>query len=141
MNPVEPSNGFAYFGDGPAKTKPKSELDMSTFLRLMVTQLANQNPLEPMKDADFYAQLAQLGQVQGIDKLQKSMDTMQSAGLIGKTVTAVRPMTDGSDGFNSLVTGEVVKVTIRDGNRILGVREADGGIVDIRIENVREVRS
>jgi flagellar basal-body rod modification protein FlgD len=102
--------------------------------------LANQNPLEPMNDRDFFAQMAQLGQVEGMDGLQSSLDTLNGASMIGKTVTAVRPMTDAnSGGVNSLVTGTVARITMRDGKQILGVKEADGGIVEVQIGGVREI--
>ena len=137
MNPIAAT--FNANGNASSTTRSKSQLDMETFLRLLSVQLANQNPLEPMSDGDFYSQLAQLGQVQGIDKLNASSEITQSAALMGRTVTAVRPMTDGSDGANLLITGEVVRIQIKDGERILGVREANGGIVDIRPENIQEI--
>lgn len=122
-----------------ATTQTKSQLDMQTFLKLLTVQLANQNPLEPMGDRDFFAQLAQLGQVQGIDKLQASMDMSQAASLIGKKVTAVRPMTESGLTDNTLVTGVVTRVSIVNGERIIGVKEANGGIVDVKISNIQEV--
>jgi len=137
MNPVDPVDGFRFYGDKPVPKK--SELDMETFMRLLTVQLANQNPLEPMNDRDFFAQMAQLGQVQGLDKLQMSMDMTQATSLIGKEVAAVRPMTEGTDGFNSLVIGKVDRITVRDGKTILGLREEGGGIVEVQLGNIREI--
>lgn len=118
--------------------KAKNGLDMGAFLRLMTVQLANQNPLEPMKDADFYAQVAQLGQVQGLSNLQNSMEMSQAAGMIGAKVTAVRTLTE--NGENSLVTGVVQKVTIRDGERIITLKDTpNGGLVDVKLGNIREI--
>lgn len=138
MSSVIPVSGADYFGLNGAK-KAKSDLDMETFLNLLVVQLANQNPLEPMNDRDFFAQMAQLGQVQGLDKMQDSMEISQAATLMGKSVTAVRPMTDNENGQASLVTGKVVRMQIVDGERILGLKEANGGIVDVKMENIREI--
>lgn len=138
MSSVTPVSGADYFGLNGAK-KAKSDLDMETFLNLLVVQLANQNPLEPMNDRDFFAQMAQLGQVQGMDKMQDSMEVSQAATLMGKTVTAVRPMTDNENGQAALVTGKVVRMQIVDGERILGLKEANGGIVDVKMENIREI--
>ena len=133
---LEPYDGALYFGARPAKEK--SKLDMETFIRLLSVQLSHQNPLEPMNDRDFFAQMAQLGQVQGLDKVQGSLEMSQAAGMIGKKVTAVRTLTD--NGENSLVTGVVEKVTMRDGDRILTIRDsANGVLVDVRIGNVREI--
>lgn len=128
-----------YFGTRPAESKGK--LDMNAFMRLLTVQLANQNPLEPMNDRDFFAQMAQLGQVEGSDKMQKQLDMMQATNMMGKTVDALRPMTDAnSGGVNDIVTGEVVRMTVKNGERLLGIKEANGGVVEVRMENIREIR-
>ena len=137
MNPVTPTDGFQYFGMKPAAPKP--ELNMETFMKLLTVQLINQNPLEPMNDRDFFAQMAQLGQVEGLDNVQSSIDMSQAASLIGKTVTAVRPFTDTGQQFDSLVTGRVEQVTIKNGERILGIRDTDGGIVEVKLSSIQQI--
>jgi len=139
MEPVSPVNGSQYFGLTAAP--PKSALDMNTFMRLLSTQLANQNPLEPMNDRDFFAQMAQLGQVQGTDKMLDKLDVLQASSLIGKTVDAVRPMTaSGSNGTNSIVTGTVTRLTVKNGEYMLGIKEANGGVAEVSFDAIREVR-
>jgi flagellar basal-body rod modification protein FlgD len=133
INPV--STNFYGITQQPAK----QEMNMDTFMRLLTVQLANQNPLEPMNDRDFFAQMAQLGTVQGVDKLKDSMDTAQASALIGKTVTALRPMTESGASDNSTVTGIVKRMTIRNGEHILGIQEPGGGIVEVKMSNIREV--
>ncbi|MCW5937958.1 MAG: hypothetical protein KIT11_11705 [Fimbriimonadaceae bacterium] len=140
MESINLQTAFQYFGQGAPKAK-KNELDMSAFMRLLTVQLANQNPLEPMNDRDFFAQMAQLGQVQGMGSLQSSLEMSQAAALIGKTVTAVRPMTDGSTGKSSVVTGKVETVSIRDGERIITLREENGGLVDVKLSNIQQIKS
>lgn len=71
------------------------------FLKLLVTQLKNQDPMNPLDNADMTMQLAQMSTVEGIGKLNSSMETllasyqgaqtMQAAGLIGRHV-----LTEGS---------------------------------------------
>lgn len=66
------------------------------FLTLLVTQLKNQDPLNPMDNAQVTTQLAQINTVSGIEKLNTTMgqmldvynngQAMQAAGLIGKSV-------------------------------------------------------
>lgn len=69
---------------------------------LLITQLKNQDPMSPMEDKEFIAQLAQfssLEQMQAlngkIDPLMKSFDlfakSQSAAGMIGKTITATDP--------------------------------------------------
>lgn len=112
---------------------------MQSFLTLLSVQLSHQNPLEPMNDRDFFAQMAQLGTVQGLDRMQKSLDVAQASALIGKTVTAVRPMTESPSGTNDLVTGTVERLTIQNGEYIISLKEANGGLVDVQMNGIRQV--
>lgn len=52
--------------------KPKNDLDKDAFLRLLTTQLANQDPLNPMEDKEFIAQLAQFSSLEQMQTLNKS---------------------------------------------------------------------
>jgi flagellar basal-body rod modification protein FlgD len=72
------------------------ELDRNAFLKLLTTQLQNQNPLDPMKNEDFVAQLAQFSQLEGITNMSTSLTDvadvirsdriMAGANLVGKSV-------------------------------------------------------
>ncbi len=56
------------------KTAGKNELGKDEFLNLLVTQLENQNPLEPQDNGEFIAQLAQFSSLEGIDNLNDTMN-------------------------------------------------------------------
>ena len=68
----------------------------SRFMKLLVTQLQNQDPMNPMDNAQLTTQIAQLNTVTGINKLNDSMEsllsglqssqTMQATSLIGRSV-------------------------------------------------------
>ena len=47
--------------EGPPGTR---ELDQDAFLKLLVTQLQNQNPLEPMENTEFIGQMAQFSSLE-----------------------------------------------------------------------------
>jgi flagellar basal-body rod modification protein FlgD len=53
--------------------EPKTELGQSEFLRLMTTQLQNQDPFAPMDNGDFIAQMAQFSSVAGISEMSETM--------------------------------------------------------------------
>jgi flagellar basal-body rod modification protein FlgD len=82
----------------PTPKSKSEEMDRSAFLKLFTTQLQNQNPLDPVKNEAFVAQLAQFSQLEATTKMADSLDTMvsatqadrllQGAALIGKRVTA-----------------------------------------------------
>lgn len=55
--------------------KPNGNLDKDAFLRLLTTQLANQDPLNPMEDREFIAQLAQFTSLEQMQELNKTMAT------------------------------------------------------------------
>lgn len=53
--------------------RPNGNLDKDAFLRLLTTQLANQDPLNPMEDREFIAQLAQFTSLEQMQELNKTM--------------------------------------------------------------------
>lgn len=79
-----------------AAATPKAEDPQDRFLKLLVTQLKNQDPLNPMDNAQMTSQLAQMSTVSGIEKLNTTLSTlvdnlgssqsMQAADMIGKSV-------------------------------------------------------
>ncbi|MEM4409851.1 MAG: flagellar hook capping FlgD N-terminal domain-containing protein [Candidatus Caldarchaeum sp.] len=77
----------------PVKVQQRTtSFDQETFLKLLVVQLTTQNPLEPMNDRDFFAQMAQLGMVQSLGRLQLSLQLGQAASLIGRHVEVLSPV-------------------------------------------------
>ena len=75
---------------------PQADLDRNAFLRLFTTQLQNQNPLDPMKNEAFVAQLAQFSSLEATTRMSDSLEqfvtsqstekVMRGASLIGKNV-------------------------------------------------------
>ena len=73
-----------------------NELGQDAFLQLMITQMNNQDPLEPQKNSEFVAQLAQFSSVEGLDKLNNTVEEMnqgfqssqalQASSLVGRSV-------------------------------------------------------
>lgn len=76
----------------------KTSEDKDMFLKLLVTQLTHQDPMNPVEDKEFIAQLAQFTSVEELQKVNTSLDTMLSnadqnqltsaVGLIGTRVVA-----------------------------------------------------
>jgi flagellar basal-body rod modification protein FlgD len=76
--------------------KTNEEMGKQEFLTLFTAQLQNQNPLEPVKNEAFVAQLAQFSQLEALTNMQTSLDgfvtsmsserMLGSAALIGKKV-------------------------------------------------------
>ena len=64
----------------PGGTAPANDdMGQADFLKLMTTQLRNQDPFEPLENGEFLAQIAQFGTVTGIQELQQSFGDLSSA--------------------------------------------------------------
>jgi flagellar basal-body rod modification protein FlgD len=63
----------------PIARKTASTLGVQDFLRLMTTQLKNQDPLKPLDSTEFVAQLAQFGTVAGIQGMQSTIDSLSTS--------------------------------------------------------------
>ncbi|MBK1679995.1 flagellar hook assembly protein FlgD [Rhodocyclus tenuis] len=84
--------------NGSSSTSKKSDMEAAQdrFLTLLVTQLQNQDPLNPLDNSEVTTQLAQINTVTGIEKLNSTLtelfdiydqgQSMQAAGMIGKNV-------------------------------------------------------
>ncbi len=119
-----------------------SELDRGSFLQLLVTQMRNQDPLDPASNEQMIAQLAEFSALEemqnlnenivGLAVLQQNNALMSqltnSSSLIGMTVTYVDPTSGES------ATGTVSSVKIEEGLAVLSI---DGK--DIPLANVTEV--
>ena len=78
-------------------TRNKQNLDRDDFLVLFTTQLKNQNPLDPLENEAFVAQLAQFSSLESMKGMQQTMDDMAKesksdkfllgANLLGRTVS------------------------------------------------------
>jgi flagellar basal-body rod modification protein FlgD len=117
------------------------DLDINQFLQLMITELTNQDPLNPMDNTQLVQQIGELRSIAASDQLTgtlQSLQTQQSlttaSSLIGKKVTAVT--TD-----NQNITGKVDSVTVEvdpdnSAKRTYRVK-IDGQSIDL--QNVRSV--
>lgn len=96
---VTDNNPYAALGLGLKKNDDGAggnALGQDAFLKLMTTQLQNQNPLKPTDNAEFLGQLAQISTVSGVQSLNDSFgalassltsyQTLQAAQLVGHKV-------------------------------------------------------
>lgn len=65
-----------------------TDLGQKEFLKLMTTQLNNQDPLKPMESGDFLGQIAQFGTVSGIRDLQQVITDIRSSMAADRSIRA-----------------------------------------------------
>jgi flagellar basal-body rod modification protein FlgD len=129
----DPSTAAAKSGG----TDPTSTKDIAqNFLKMLTVQLQNQDPLNPMDNAQMTSQLAQLNMVDGVNKLNTTMGSlmaqMQAAnfmnlsGSVGKTALAA-----GSDVY---FTGQPVSLAAKLNDAVASLKatitDANGQIID-----------
>lgn len=99
VSEVAASTGLRTYEDYLESTRTANKtLGKSDFLQLLAAQLQYQNPLEPMSDSDFVAQLAQFSSLEQMETLNSTMSTYQYYGLAGKYVAADIKLDDGREG-------------------------------------------
>ena len=108
-----------------------NNLDLQDFLNVLLTQLTYQDPLKPMDNQAFMAQLAQfttLGQTQQLNSnmsaLLNTQATLQSVGLIGRTVDITSDSGTVTGTVQSLsLSGDTPTMTIltSTGSQLTGV--------------------
>jgi flagellar basal-body rod modification protein FlgD len=100
---LSPINSAATSAAAAQSQLPQQALTQGDFLQLLVAQLSQQDPMNPVSDTDFAAQMAQFSALQESQTMQQNMAGIQAAGLLGGTVT-VQP------GSGSPITGVVTAV-------------------------------
>ncbi len=94
-----------------------SELGMNEFLELLSAQLANQDPLEPMQDTEFIAQLAQFSSLEAMSEMSVAFAKTQAYSIVGKHIFAQMTV----DGVDSQIEGLVSGVVTQGGEDYLQV--------------------
>jgi flagellar basal-body rod modification protein FlgD len=61
-----------------ALRETNSDLGKDAFLKILITQLSNQDPLDPLKDKDFIAQMAQFSTLEQMTNMNKSIEQMNA---------------------------------------------------------------
>jgi len=123
-------------------------LGKDDFLKLLIAQMQNQDPLSPTDNKDSIAQLATFSSLEQMNNIAASMDALnksmtffsqqsaltQGAAMIGKWVSGVD--IDGE----TLLEGTVEAVKWLDGDPKLQIRKEDGTLVDLEMGLITQVQ-
>ena len=135
------------------ETSPNSELGQDAFLKLLLTQMENQNPLDPSDPTEFLSQLATFSSLEqmsnisdGIDSLanlQASGLSMQNVNLVGKRVvyeSDIAPVRDEEATFRLVASERADRIVVEydDGGRRLTteLRNVSAGETELRLEDL-----
>lgn len=117
-----------------------NELGKDAFLNILMTQLKNQDPMEPLKDKDFIAQMATFSSLEQLTNLNTKMNLFLEQNsqlkftgygqLIGKTISWLDAVKDSNGDTTSFATkeGTLQSIALKDGNALL--KMSDGTVID-----------
>lgn len=117
VNGIDTSGAASYIKKDSSDTTTSS-LDKDAFLQLLVTQMQNQDPLEPTDNTQYMSQLAQFSQLEAMNNLNSSYSNSQAMNLVGQYV--ILNVTDAA-GNVSQKGGLVEYVTMSNGDALLHV--------------------
>ncbi|MES2538655.1 MAG: flagellar hook capping FlgD N-terminal domain-containing protein [Pseudomonadota bacterium] len=116
-----------------------SAIGQEDFLKILLTQLNYQDPLKPLDNQQFLAQMAQFSSLEQSRQLNERIDTLltiqsssQSIGLLGKTVDVLTE--------SGAVTGQVTALTFKEGQPVMTVKVGDEVLTDIGLSQIMLVR-
>ena len=141
-------NGVGSAAGTAASGSKDKALSQSDFLSLLVQQMRNQDPTQPMDSSQMVSQLAQIGQVSATQSLKTSFDALslsmqgnqllQASSMVGRNVSvpsqAGQLRDGGLDGAVNVPEGEktvLVQITDADGNvlRTMNLGNSTSGLV------------
>lgn len=106
-------------------TTDNTSIDFEDFISLLVTELQNQDPTDPVETSEYMSQLIGIEQLEQLNNMYELDATSQAVSLIGKTVAY---QTTDSSGNSTTATGTVDSVVAASGSVYLIV---DGNQVDL----------
>ena len=119
-----------------------NELDIDDFLKLLISELQNQDPLDPMDNSEMVQQIGQIREIGATDELTKTLSSLSSSqelvtasSLIGKSVEGLAEDASAVDGIVDRITVET-----SDENDTRTVKVHVGGKT-MDIKNIREIQT
>lgn len=141
-------DGSYYLKNHDAQRQPSPDLDKDDFLKILMNQLQNQDPLDPMDDKEFTSQMADFSSLEqmmnmgeGMEKIvenQTLTPVIQNSHMIGMEVTYPSEdenVDDPDSESEKMETSQVVAVSEEDGKALLELENGDKTVAD----NVQQI--
>jgi flagellar basal-body rod modification protein FlgD len=111
------------------------ELEMGDFLKLMIAELSNQDPMNPMDNSEMLQQLSQMSAIASNDKLTETLGSVQLGQNMATASSLLGQVIRGLDDTGGRAAGTVERVSIAEEE---GIR-VHVGAHSIKLKNIAEV--
>ncbi|MBX3414585.1 MAG: flagellar biosynthesis protein FlgD [Pirellulales bacterium] len=112
-----------------------NNLNLDQFLKVMITELQNQDPLNPMDNAQILQQISQMREIQATDQMRQTLESV----LLGQTLVSASTMINreitGLAESGKEIAGRVESVTIENSKPMLHI-----GSERIPLTNIRSIQ-
>jgi flagellar basal-body rod modification protein FlgD len=116
-----------------------SDLKLKDFISLLVTELQNQDPTQPMENSEIMQQISQISSIQSTETLNTTMEAVILGENLSTASNLINRQVTGLSDDSQLVTGEVTRVAIADGSIKVYLSGEDGTEVPVDLANVSQV--
>ena len=98
-----------------------AELSTEKFIKVMITEMANQDPFDPQDSSALLEQLSSIRNIESQLVLQEKLDSLVLQNQLATAGTLIGQTVSGLDALNQVVTGMVTSMRIVDGKAVLGL--------------------
>lgn len=125
----------------PNVSNQNNGVNVQDFLRLLVTQLTQQDPLKPMDNEQFLAQMAQFTSLQQTQQINENISQLLLTQLSSQSISLLNRTVDIGTGSNGQAQAGVVKgVTFNQGQPLLSVQVGQQLLSNISLSQVIAIR-
>jgi flagellar basal-body rod modification protein FlgD len=122
-------------GKSASSTDPFSNVNVNDFLKLMITQLQNQDPTKPTDNAQIMQQLGEMQQIQSTINLNQTLQALAMGQNLSSAGSLISKTIQGLDDKGNSVNGTVTSVQIQNGTPQLVV-----GSSTVSLSNVQSIQ-
>ena len=133
MTTIDPS---LYLSNQPKTRVPSAELGKEEFLQILMTQLQNQDPTQPMDDTQFISQMAQFSSLEQMMNMTKSIDTLVQSQLISPVIEYSHMI--GKEVSYQAIDQETGNELGNTSSKVVAVSQQDGWAV-LELENGEKI--
>ncbi len=118
-----------------------SDVDMDEFLGLLITELQNQDPLNPMENADMLNQIGQIREIGSNNQLSETLTSLAIGQELSMASTMIGKKVSALDSNANDVSGVVDRVSVQTDPEDPSIRKVSVHIEDsvVDISNIREI--
>jgi len=127
--------------NGGLQANDLADVDVDEFLNLLIVELQNQDPLNPMENADMLNQIGQIREISANQKLTETLTTLAVGQELSMASTMIGKNVNALDNNANEVSGVVDRVSVQTDPEDPSIRKVSVHIGDstVDITNIREI--